>query len=29
MNLHGLPFPDSLLYAPEHALWLREEADAA
>lgn len=29
MNLHGLPFPDSLLYAPEHALWLREEADGS
>lgn len=29
MNLHGLPFPDTLLYAPEHALWLREEADGS
>ncbi|MCF7200541.1 glycine cleavage system protein H [Pseudomonas oligotrophica] len=29
MNLHGLPFPDDLLYAPEHALWLREEADGS
>tara|TARA_Y100001951_G_scaffold86864_1_gene77515 strand:- start:1027 stop:1488 length:462 start_codon:yes stop_codon:yes gene_type:complete len=28
MNLHGLAFPDDLLYAPEHNLWLREEADS-
>lgn len=29
MNLYGLPFPDELLYAPEHNLWLREEADGS
>lgn len=27
MNLHGLPFPAALRYAPAHGLWLREEAD--
>lgn len=27
MKLDGLEFPDDLLYAPEHNLWLREEAD--
>lgn len=25
MKLHGLAFPDDLLYAPEYNLWLREE----
>ncbi|WP_435606303.1 glycine cleavage system protein H [Pseudomonas knackmussii] len=29
MKLHGLEFPDALLYAPEHNLWLREESDGA
>ncbi|MBU0561958.1 MAG: glycine cleavage system protein H [Gammaproteobacteria bacterium] len=29
MNVHGLEFPDSLRYAPEHSLWLREEADGS
>lgn len=29
MKLHGLEFPDDLLYAPEHSLWLREEADGS
>lgn len=28
MKLNGLEFPDDLLYAPDHNLWLREEADA-
>lgn len=27
MKLHGLEFPDTLLYAPEYNLWLREESD--
>lgn len=25
MKLHGLEFPDDLLYAPDYNLWLREE----
>lgn len=29
MNVHGLEFPDSLRYAPEHSLWLREETDGS
>ena len=29
MDLHGLSFPADLLYAPEHNLWLREEADGS
>lgn len=29
MKLHGLEFPDTLRYAPEHSLWLREEADGS
>lgn len=29
MKLHGLEFPDGLLYAPEYNLWLREEPDGA
>lgn len=29
MKLHGLDFPDDLLYAPAYNLWLREEADGA
>ncbi|MCW3150613.1 glycine cleavage system protein H [Stutzerimonas stutzeri] len=29
MRLHGLDFPDALLYAPEHSLWLREEDDGS
>ena len=29
MNLHGLEFPDDLYYAPEHSLWLREQADGS
>ncbi|MBA1240428.1 glycine cleavage system protein H [Pseudomonas kunmingensis] len=29
MNVHGLEFPDPLRYAPEHSLWLREEADGS
>lgn len=29
MNINGLQFPDELLYAPDHNLWLREEADAS
>lgn len=29
MNLHGLDFPEGLLYAPAHNLWLREEADGS
>ncbi|MCQ4276739.1 glycine cleavage system protein H [Stutzerimonas degradans] len=29
MNLHGLEFPDTLRYAPEHSLWLREEDDGS
>ncbi len=29
MNVHGLEFPESLRYAPEHSLWLREEADGS
>lgn len=29
MKLHGLEFPDDLLYAPDYNLWLREEADSA
>ncbi|WP_277053250.1 glycine cleavage system protein H [Zestomonas thermotolerans] len=28
MNLHGLEFPDHLLYAPNYNLWLREDGDA-
>ena len=28
-TLHGLPFPADRLYAPEHNLWLREEADGS
>ncbi|UVE17203.1 glycine cleavage system protein H [Pseudomonas sp. LS44] len=27
MNLHGLEFPDALLYAPDYNLWLQEEPD--
>ncbi|MCP8465332.1 glycine cleavage system protein H [Pseudomonas sp. ZM23] len=29
MKLHGLEFPDGLLYAPEYNLWLREEPGGA
>ena len=29
MKLHGLEFPDDLLYAPDYNLWLREEPDGA
>lgn len=29
MELHGLPFPTDLFYAPDHNLWLREEADGS
>ncbi|AYC34465.1 glycine cleavage system protein H [Pseudomonas cavernae] len=29
MKLHGLEFPENLLYAPDYNLWLREEADAS
>lgn len=29
MKLHGLEFPDDLLYAPEYNLWLREEPGGA
>lgn len=29
MNVQGLEFPDTLRYAPEHSLWLREEADGS
>ncbi|MBV2133867.1 glycine cleavage system protein H [Pseudomonas sp. MAP12] len=29
LNLHGLPFPTELLYAPAHNLWLREEPDGS
>ena len=29
MNLHGLQFPEHLLYAPAYNLWLREEADGS
>lgn len=29
MKLKVLEFPDNLLYAPEHNLWLREEDDAS
>ena len=28
-TLHGLPFPADRPYAPEHHLWLREEADGS
>jgi glycine cleavage system H protein len=28
-TLHGLTFPADLRYAPEHNLWLREEADGS
>ncbi|MGX5220890.1 glycine cleavage system protein H [Pseudomonas segetis] len=28
MKLNTLEFPDNLLYAPDHNLWLREETDA-
>ncbi|MCY1287185.1 Glycine cleavage system H protein [compost metagenome] len=27
MKLHGLEFPEALLYAPDYNLWLREDAD--
>ncbi|MDF3936828.1 glycine cleavage system protein H [Pseudomonas citronellolis] len=27
MKLHGLEFPEQLLYAPDYNLWLREESD--
>ncbi|CAD5107649.1 glycine cleavage system protein H [Zestomonas carbonaria] len=27
MKLHGLEFPDHLLYAPDYNLWLREDGD--
>ncbi|MAB97313.1 glycine cleavage system protein H [Pseudomonas sp. J237] len=29
MNVNGLEFPDDLLYAAEHNLWLREEPDGS
>lgn len=29
MKLHGLEFPEELLYAPEYNLWLREEPGGA
>ncbi|WP_375740336.1 glycine cleavage system protein H [Pseudomonas boanensis] len=29
MNIHGLDFPDHLLYAPDYNLWLHEEANGS